>query len=356
MSNQEEYAAYFLKGLKLTVCIPMGNNEVFRDWAVVESLEEDVITVRLSRDELPVKVHLIAGTLLDIRLGKVEPGFRCGGFFLEWIGAGLIQVHLTGSVLSCEQREFFRIDLFLPFRYELAKEQNLDVLIEMWRKKKQTRVADEAERREAFDERHRERLLRTVTGEFDPVEREGIISRQENAEEFNPVDETWDNVNATSMNLSAGGLMFVTSDVIEIDQLFFVEMFIPSTPPRIMDSIVRAVFKSNNYSIKDKKEYFNIALSFVLIDDRDRDAIVSHISHLESLRIRLKHQLPVSDITHNEDKNLSPLKIFISVLILMVLIYLFSSYFFEYTMGKVHNDIQDLFGDAIRKYSGQTGK
>jgi hypothetical protein len=355
MGDVEQYATYFTPELKITVCIPMDNNELFRDWAIVEALEESIITLRLSRDELPVEVHLIAGIMLDLRLGKDGMGFRCGGFFVEEAGAGKIQVHLTGDVGTNELREFFRIDAFIPFRYQFTEEQNLDVLSGTWRKRKKIRLADEAERREAFSEKQREMLFRAAAGEFDAEGREQVKNKQLVVEEFNPIDETWDNVNASAINISGGGFKFVTTDDFKIDELVVIEMFIPATPSRIMESIARVVFKNNNYSFKDGNEYFNVALSFVLIDDRDRDAIVSHISHLESLRIRQKGQLPFFDVT-STIKRISLLKMAIWIAFLVVFIYFVSSYLYDYSHQNVHNEIEDMFESAVRKYREQTGQ
>jgi hypothetical protein len=132
-------------------------------------------------------------------------------------------------------------------------------------------------------------------------------------------------------------------------------MYIPSTPHRIMDGVARVVFKSMNYSFKDDKEHFNVALTFVLIDDRDRDAIVSHISHIESLRIRQKRQLPSFVLKDGAKKLISPFKRAIWIVFLSVLIYYISYYFYDYKQRKTHNEIQDMFGNAVKKYREETG-
>jgi len=355
MSEAEQYAQFFTQGLKITVCIPMDNNELFRDWAIVEELEEEILTLQLSRDELPAEVHLIPGIILDLRLGKDGAGYRCSSFFVEEVRSGKIIAHLTGDVGTSELREFYRIDLFLPFRCQFTEEQNLNVLIGKWRKKKQIRLAYEVERRDAFAEKHKELLFRIAAGEFDAEGQEQVRNKQPVVEEFNPIDETWDDVNAGAINLSAGGFKFVSSDDYKTDEVVFVEMFIPSTPPRIMDSVARVVFKSMNYSFKDDMEHFNVALNFVLIDDRDRDAIVSHISHIESLRIRQKRQLPSFVLKDGAKKLISPLKKAIWIVFLSVLIYYFSSYLYDYKQRKIHNEIQDMFGNAVKKYREETG-
>ena len=351
------YAEFFTKGLKLTICIPMENSEMFRDWAIVETLEEDIVTLLMSRDELPSEVQLVDGLRFDLRFGKAGAGLRCGGFFAGKGAPGEIKVRLTGEVGTSELREFFRIDAFLPFRYQLSEEQNLDVLIGKWRKRKKKRLEEEAERREAFEEKQRERLFRVAVGELDDDGNEQVKSKERDVEEFNPVDETWDNVNATAMNLSAGGFKFVSSDVFKMDELVIMEIYIPTNPPRIMDCISRVVFKNNNNSIKDGKEYFNVALNFVLIDDRDRDSIVTHISHLESLRIRQKRQMRPVD-SRDAKKRISPFILALYIVGLLALIFLIVAYFYEYTHKKEQfgNEIQNTFGDAVRKYREKIGQ
>src|SRR4051794_32204237 len=100
MSTIEQYANYFPIGMKIGVGIPMENNELFRDWAIVQDLEDDVINLQLSRDELPVEVHLISGSILELRGGKDGQGYRCSGFFVTREEEGGVLVHLTGEVAS----------------------------------------------------------------------------------------------------------------------------------------------------------------------------------------------------------------------------------------------------------------
>lgn len=349
MSHEEQYAPYFPAGLKVSIGIPMDNNELFRDWAIVETLENDIITLQLSRDELPVEVHLVPGIIFDLRVGKDGKGYRCSGFFVEKGEAGELQVHLTGEMATSELREFYRIDAYLPFRYEYSKEKNLDALVMEWRERKKIRLADEAARKEIYLNNRKELLFKAAAGEFDADGQERPPLRPSEIEEFNPVDSSWDLVNASAINISAGGFRFITTHDLKIDDLVLVELYIPSHPPRIADCVARVTFKNHNYGIKDGTEHFNIAVHFLLIDDRDRDAIVTHISHLESLRIRAKRQVPLTE-TSIERETTSPLKMAFGVVMFIAIVVLFALYFYDYASKDTHNIIQDIFQDAVRKY------
>lgn len=354
---EEKYAEYFTIGLKITACIPLDNNELFRDWAIVEALEGDILTIQLSRDELPARINLVVGLVFDLRLGKEGAGFRCNGVFVEIAGLSKIKIRLTGDVGTSELRDFFRIDAFLPFTYQHSAEQNLDVLIEGRRKRIRARIAEEAERREAFEAKVRDHIFRTAEGEFDDEKREQAAHHTPpEVEEFNPVDEFWNHVNATAMNLSAGGFKIVTTDNFKLDELIIVEIYLPTTPPRIMDCIARVVFKNHNYSIRGDDEYFNVAFNFVIIDERDRDAIASHISHLELLRIRTMHQMPIPVSHERNEQRMSPLKI--AIISALLLIFAFGMYavLTKYLHLQIYNtEIQDQFGNAVKKYRQETG-
>lgn len=354
---EEKYAEYFTIGLKITACIPLDNNELFRDWAIVEALEGDILTLQLSRDELPARINLVAGLVLDLRLGKDGAGFRCNGIFVATVGLSRINVRLTGDVGISELRDFFRIDAFLPFTYQHLVEQNLDVLLESRRKRTKARIAEEEERREAFEEKVRDHIFRTAEGEFDDEKREQAAHHTPpEVEEFNPVNESWNYVNATAMNLSAGGFKIVTTDNFKLDELVIVEIYLPTTPPRIMDCIARVVFKNHNYSIRGDREYSNVAFNFVIIDERDRDAIASHISHLELLRIRNMHQMPIPVSHEGNERRMSPLRIAVLAAFLLIIAFGMYAVLTKYLHLQIFNtEIQDQFGDAVKKYRQETG-
>ena len=346
-----KYAEHFPKDLKITICLPMEANETFRDWAIVQELEADVLTLLLSRDQFPSAVILKYGDTFDVRFGKEGAEQRCSVIFADKVGLGTIKVRLTGEVSTGELREFYRIDAFIPFRHEVPKEQNLNALIGKLRKRKRDRLATEAARRAAFEEEQRLLVLRTAAGEFDAGDDEQPKKKDQKVAVFNPVDESWDNVSAAALNLSGGGIKYVTSELFKAEDLVLMEIFIPSNPPRIADCIAKVVFKNINYSIKSDKLHYNVALNFVIIDDRDRDAIVTHIAHLELMRIRMKGSLPSINLDSGPRKRMSLLmKVVWALLALAVVLFIA-----WYSKNEVNNEIMDSFGNAVKQYREKTG-
>ena len=352
MGDIEQYAKYFTSGLKVTVCVPLDNNEMFRDWATTVSLEKDMITLQMSRDLYPATSHLVNGIMLDLRIGVGDAGYRCGGILVEADYDSIIRVLLTGDIAPAEAREYYRIDIFLPFRYEFSKEQNLDVLIGKWRKRKQIALASATARRKAFIDR--QQIRRATMQEIETPDLLHQTNTKHKAEVYSDVDETWDHVNAYAINLSAGGFRFVTSENFHLDELVFIEMFIPVNPPRIVDTVARIVSKTDHHGFRDEKKHFNIAVHFALIHDRDRDAIVSHIFQMEALRIRQKGQLPFY-FSQTVNRRITPLKMAICMLLLLTIIASVSYYYYEYSTHDIRNEIQDTFGEAVRNYRDKGG-
>lgn len=350
MSESEQYARYFSAGMRVGVGIPLHTNELFRDWAIILVMEEDLVELQLSRDVLPTDVDLQTGKVLEIRCGKDGKGFRCSGVFLSEGETGSIHVKLTGDVNSNELREFYRIDAFLPFKIEKSREHNLDAVLKEWRSRKQSRSEFETRRKEEFERKRKDLIFRTAQGEFDVEDGDPGQTRVQDTEKLDLVDDSWKEVMASAINLSGGGFRFVTAEHFELGDIVFQEIFLPTIPPRVMESVARVAFKNRNYAVKSDEEHFNIATQFLFIDERDRDAIVRHISNLELMRIRLLRQNYLLPDRFDERNFFTAFKMISVALILLASIIAISVYFQRYTHSNIKNEIQETFESGIRKY------
>src|SRR6185369_10898115 len=243
MSDSELYSRYFSSGMRVGVGIPMHNEELFRDWAIINEIEEDLVVLQLSRDVLPAEVDLQTGKILELRCGKEGKGYRCSGVYVSEGEAGNIHIRLTGDVNSNELREFYRIDAYLPFNVEMAKDNNLDAVLKEWRTRKKNRSEFETRCKEEFEYKRKDLIIRTAEGEFD-VEDEDPAQKmvqqpivQEEVLEL--VDDSWKEAMAYAINLSAGGFKFVTDEQFELGNIVFQEVYLPANPARIMECVAR---------------------------------------------------------------------------------------------------------------------
>jgi len=349
MNNLEQYARFFSVGMRVGVGIPMQNNELFRDWAIIHGMEEDLVQLQLSRDVLPVDVDLQTGKLLEVRCGKEGLGYRCSGVYISDATDGYIQIRLTGEVHSSELREYYRIDAYLPFKLQVSQEHDLDAVLKEWRTRRQNRLAEETARKEELAIKRRELLFRTAAGEFDTEDWEAGKRAVPDPDESDLTDHSWDDVMATAVNLSAGGFRFVTSNHYEMQDLVYQEIFIPTNPPRIMDSVARVVFKNRNYFAGKDEEYYNIATQFLFIDERDRDAIVKYITNLELMRIRLLRKNRFFFDKAGAKKMITLYRVISATLLLTLFVAIFL-YYQNYFNSNIKNEIQETFEKGIRMY------
>ena len=350
MSDFDQYAKFFPVGMKVGVGIPMQNNELFRDWAIIVKLEKDLVDVQLSRDSLPAGVDMATGKVLELRFEQDGKGYRCSGVYVSSSGGGIVNLHLTGNVNTNELREFYRIETFIPVIVEATKEQNLDKVLTEWRNRKDKRAADELERKEEIRQKRRSRIIETA--ETNLTQGGGGQEHKEaktSENDIEHIDPKWDAIMASSTNLSGGGFKYITADSFDIGQIVYVEIFLPTAPPRIMDCVARVAFKNRNYFVGTDQEYWNAALQFMFIDESDRDALVNIISNLELLRLRMLRLPPIFKDTRTR-KNFGLLQTIIATLIFLALVAALFFYFKHYMSGHSKNEIGETFEGGIRTY------
>jgi hypothetical protein len=349
MSDMEQYSNYFTAGMKVRVGIPMPNAEVFLDWAVIHNIDEDLVTLQLSRDQLPVNVSLHMGQILDIRGGHEGSGFSCRAIIVIEGHAREILLRLIGEIVSDELREFYRIDAFLPIKYYILREQKPDILRREWIARREQRHIEEL----AHKENRWDSSLLVESAEL-PQE-----LRQEAMADY---EDSWDTIIPLAANISGGGIRIISHQNLKHGEYALLEILIP-LPPRIVDAVVRVVFANRNYAAGVDHEYYNIAMKFVFINERDRDAIINYISNVQLKRIRQlrenylfrgfydeDQQRGYEELTFAGIKWVSALKRVIYLVVFAVIILTFYSYFNSYMNDHPKNEIEEIFEGGIKNY------
>jgi hypothetical protein len=349
MSDLDQYSSNFAVGTKVGVGIPLSNAEVFNDWAIIHEVDEDLVTLQLSRDQLPTRVTLHVGQILELQAGKEGNHYSCRAIIVSEGYAKSLLLRLIGEIVSDELREFYRIDAFLPIKYYLSQEQDTELLKNQWEHRREMRVALDIARKQ-----------RRWDSEF--VEGRGDLPREKRQKDEveDELDISWDTIIPLAANISGGGLRITTHQSFDFGEFVLLEILVPE-PRRIVDAVVRVVFANRNQAAGDDHEYFNTGLQFVFIDERDRDSIVNHISNVQLKRnrqLREKFRL-ISDrdeedvsydqITSGFDRNEIWKKLLlwggvIAIVILLVI------YFRDYAVEHPKNEIGEMFENALKKY------
>jgi len=349
MSDMDQYASYFAVGMKVGVGIPMPNAEVFRDWAVIHELDEDLVSLQLSRDQLPVDVRLHVGQILEIRGGQEGSGYSCRAIIVIEGNARAILLRLIGEIVSDELREFYRIDAFLPIKYYIPGEQNPDVLNREWI------VRCEQRQIEALGQKEKRWDSSFV------VDSAGL-PQEPHQDPEDDYEESWATIIPLAANISGGGVRIVSHQGLEYGEYALLEILIPY-PPRIIDAVVKVVFATRNYAAGKEHEYYNTALQFVFIAERDRDAIINYISNVQLKRIRqLREKYLFRDVLDEDQPQRQEVlpsagidwvlvaKRAVSTVICVLIIVMIYSYFKSYMHERPKNEIEEIFEGGLKRY------
>lgn len=353
MSDMELYSRYFPVGKKVGVGIPLPNAEVFRDWAVIHEIDEDLVSLQLSRDVLPLDVSLHYGQILELRGGSEDNGYCCRAIVVSEGEARELLLRLIGEIVSDELREFYRINAFLPIKYFVSHEQNIGRLHKQWEERRARRHQLEIENND----------LRW-TAEFLPEDAE--LPQERLRDSFDMVKDeiahdSWDTIIPLAANISGGGLRIITHQGFEDGEYVLFEILVP-TPQRVIDVIGRVIFANRNYAAGNERTYFNTGVQFVYIDERDRDAIVSYISTIQLKRIRqLRERYLYWGALENEEQSDASgwfgirriMKRALPVLFFVLFAALLLNYIWRYSQERPKGEIERTFEEGVKKYREQ---
>lgn len=279
--------------MKVEVGIPFANNTTFRDWAIINEVDEDLVALQLSRDILPDGVNLRVGQILTIRSEYDFQIYVCRGFIVSKGYEQDLLLRITGEIVAHELREFYRIDAFLPIKFHIFPDQNPVVVKKVWQERRKWRYDEERSREQRRLEAKRERVRAEewareqrlqdsyLTGS--PVEQVPETSPEEGAD--NLYYESWRSVTSVAANISGGGLRISAGQEFVADNLILLEIFVPSSN-RIVDVVARVIFSRHNDGEDVGKDSFTSGLQFVHIDESARSAINRHLNGVQLKRIR----------------------------------------------------------------------
>jgi hypothetical protein len=375
MSDFDLYLKHFPPGLKVNVGIPVPGGDTFHDWALIHSIDEDLLSLQLSRDSLPIGVKLHVGTIFDIRAGTDVSGYSCRAIIVAEGYHREVLLRLIGEIVSSELRDFYRIDAFLPIKYFISNEQSEVKLKVAWKEKRETRQAAEKERKQQ-ERKPWERLLQPPPHEEFPTEEfseeelwedTGEDPELTDTNEDDGKDYSWDDVTPLAANISGGGVRMLLHHKFTEDSLVPLEIYLPCEPePRVIDVVGIVAFANENQAAGKQlnRLSYNTGLKFKFIDERDRDAIVSYISNVQLKRIRLMReqylfrtgpesaQAPVAP----EERMKLLLKTALIITAAIITLFVLIIYFKDYTQNRPKNDIELIFEKGFGEYLRKVGR
>lgn len=214
------------------------------------------------------KVEILGGTHPKA-LAALKPGSRVllsgwsgWGFYcseavvVEIVSPKEFDFRLEGDVEEIQRREYFRLDVSLPLRVTVPDQQTIASLSEQWEKKKTSQQNAPPPRMFASA-----RGYRTIT-----TNNEEIL--------------------AQDVNLSGGGLRIRMNSATPLGTRVHIDLFLPMPTPRIV-STVAEILRCNEVTLRvDKAPLHIVAMKFILMEEKDREAIISYLFSEQRLQLQ----------------------------------------------------------------------
>jgi hypothetical protein len=322
LENFIDYDKYFHAGLRIKLSIPLSGGEVFREWAVVENLELNLISLRMSRSLLPEHVQISIGSILEVRMFGEASSYCCRGIVISEYDGSLLLMELISEVISSELREYFRIGVFLPIKMQRPADQDNDKVKDEWMA--------------------RRRLL-------SPLMLEGEESLR-----MAGLESDWNMVLPTATNISGGGMRCKFSSQVYKGDMVHLEIFLPLTPPRTITVVGKVVYV--NEVVEESTPLWDTALHFLFVEERDRDAIINYISEVELRRIRefkksyLNYSMGQERPQTNSGWERLLIRGFYIIIVVFTLYYLINA-LLSYHHHHEKHVIEKSFEDSVREYA-----
>ena len=226
-----DYKDYFHPGQRARVEMSLQGDRVFNDGAVVTSVGEHQIALRLSRDILPEGAQLHPQTPLVVRVGGSGSGYSCRGVVLSERRGEDLSIALLERVKSEDLREYFRLGTEIPV------------------------------------------ILFNVTA--GTAEESGTGGLRVAGQVSLP----------RIVNISGGGLRTETEMAMTSGDIIYVTFHLPLPEPKAVPVVAQVVH--SELVEQGDATIVSAGLCFMHINERDRDAIVRYVCNEEIKRIRL---------------------------------------------------------------------
>jgi hypothetical protein len=223
-----------------------------------------------------VKVEILGGGLpAGLSPGKSDSrvvlsgwsgwGFHCCDALLEESGSrNELSLRLVGSVEEKQRREYFRLDVMIPFVLNIPDIQHAGTIKEYWNAS----------------------LMRNRNAPPPDV--------FPSSKGYRAITRDRQDLPPEAVNLSGGGMKVRMNAGIRIGNLVHVDLYCPLNPPRIV-SVVAEVLRCNEVTLRIEKEpVFILAMKFIHIDEKDREALISFIfsEQRNQLKSETERELP----------------------------------------------------------------
>jgi hypothetical protein len=259
------YEHYYKVGQQVKVGVRLSGKLLRESNGEITSIADNHVKVEILGGGLPAGLSPGKPDSRVLLSGWSGWGFHCCDALIEGIGSrNELSLRLVGGVEEKQRREYFRLDVMIPFSLDVPDIQHAGTVKERWNAS----------------------LIRNRNAPPPDVFPSG--------KGYRAVTRDRQDLAPEAVNLSGGGMKVRVQSSIRIGNLVHVDLYFPLTPPRVV-SAVAEVLRCNEVTLRIEKEpVFIVAMKFIHIDEKDREAVISFIfsEQRNQLKSETERELP----------------------------------------------------------------
>lgn len=320
MSLSAEHRRHLHPGKRVYVKVSLPDGALFQQWGVVSSVGQDLVRVFVTGAPLPDD-GLETGAAVMVRFETEGEWHACKGLMAGKISENVIPVRPVGEIFSEELREYYRIDVFIPLAYTILATREM------------------AEARSWLQEKRDQGKSLPEMAPFSPPPGEKL-----------PCPPGYGPCHRVVANISGGGLKIAMGEKTADKDLIGIALHLPGrfAPVHLVAEVVHS---EKTYSSTAAHQLYKTAMRFALIDESDRELVLSFIRREELDRLRETRKsagfAPVLE-TGKRWKTFFGKALF--VLAIMALFFHAALLAVEYKRAGHKTDFQLFIEESVRKY------
>ena len=253
-----DYSKYFEELQKINLAILLGGGGTFDGTAAITSFKGDLAWLELYGSEQPPRGGVQPGAEAWVSVWTDGALCRCDARVESVRDERNFTVRLVGEVKETQRREYFRLDVSLPVLYKVLDNVTPEDAESGW-------ISD----RKVFC--RPPEIVPTADG---------------------PKVVGWDGEDVPSMrvNLSGGGMRFRVSSLVASGTLVKMTLFLSLPQPRAIYVVAEALRCQEITLSREPGQHYSMSLKFVMIADRDREAIISYLFNEQRRELMAKSE------------------------------------------------------------------
>lgn len=240
-----DYSKYFEELQKVNLSVRLGEGGSFDGSAAITSLKGDLAWMEIFGSELPPSGSVREGADASISVWTAGALCRCDAAVEKVRDDRQFSLRFTGAVRELQRREYFRLDVALPYQWAVLPAMPPEEVQQRW-------VASRA------DLWHQPEM--TPAGDS-----------------FKVVGWNGADIQPVRTNLSGGGMRFKVSERIEAGALLEITLFLPLPQPRVVCCVAEAIRCQEISLTLERGTHYQLSLKFIMIGDKDREAVISYL-------------------------------------------------------------------------------